>query len=255
MLLERGRTARKRPAGSDEIAEGIHGAAGLPQDLRPGVQVMRAEISRQPELVRAECPALRHDPLRLLLDPLQIFARDLPGLGAGHLIHQDDLGPQGPHHARPLRGIPLRHDGDEGIALDPAHDRQAGAGVPAGQLHHGLPRSEQAVRLRVLDDLAGDPVLLGEPRVEMIQLGQDGAVQVSGEPGQPDERRIADRLDRRAEHAFVPSHVAAFRPPGHRASPPSTNCAASFRIPHPPFGYPLGVPHLDGASYPPARSS
>jgi hypothetical protein len=82
VFLERRRAARERPARADEVAEGVDRPAGLTQDLRPGVQVVGAEVARQAELVGAEGPSLGDDPSGRLLDPFQVATADLARPGA-----------------------------------------------------------------------------------------------------------------------------------------------------------------------------
>ena len=98
-------------------------AACLAEELRPGVQVMCAEVAGLAELIGPERAPLGRDPLRDLLDQHQIAARHLAGDGGGQLIHQDDLGAERRHHARALHRVAAQHYGHEAIALDPAHHR------------------------------------------------------------------------------------------------------------------------------------
>ena len=170
-------------------------AARLAEELRPGAQVVRPEVAPQPELVGPERLPLADDALRRRLHERQVAAGDLAGDGAGQLVHQHDLRAQRPHHPRPLDRVAPRHHRDERVALHAADDRQPRAGVAAGQLHDRLARRQQAVRLRVRDDLAGDAVFLGKAGVEVLQLGEDAAIEPAREAGQLDQRRLADGLD------------------------------------------------------------
>ena len=174
-FFERGSAAGKGAAGAGEITEGIDSASGLPDKLRAGIEVVRADVAEQTELVRTEGVARAHDALSLALDEFEVSARHLAGPGAGQLIHQNHFRSQGGHHARPLNRVPARHDGHKRVALDSAHNGQACARIAAGQLHDGLPRPEQPGPFGILDDLACDAVFLGEPGVEVVELGQDTA--------------------------------------------------------------------------------
>ena len=68
-------------------------------------------------------------------------------------------------------------------------------GIPAGQFHDCLPQRQQTLRLGVFDDLTRDPVLLGEAGVQVFELGQDTAIQISGQAGKLDDRCFADGFD------------------------------------------------------------
>ncbi len=105
MLLEGGGAAGKRAAGAGEIAEGLDRPRRLANDLRPGVQVMGAEIALQVKLVGAKGVPLRHDALRLALDQLQVGARYLAWRGAGGLFDQHYLSAQRRHHAGAFHGV------------------------------------------------------------------------------------------------------------------------------------------------------
>jgi hypothetical protein len=165
------------------------------EDLGPGVQVMRPEIAGMAELVGAKSFAPGRDPLGRLLHLFEIAARNLARRRTGQLIDQDDLGTQRPHHPRALRRIALRHHRDKRVSLHPADQRQTGSGVATGQFHHGLARLKTAVGLRVFDDLAGDAVLLGEPRIQVLQLRQHPAARRSRDAGELHQGCLADGFD------------------------------------------------------------
>jgi hypothetical protein len=44
-------------------------------------------------------------------------------------------------------------------------------------------------------DVPRDQALLGRSRIEVLECGQNPAGHNRGEPGQPDQRRVADTLD------------------------------------------------------------
>ena len=191
-------------AGSDEVAERIDAPAGLLEHLRARVQIMRPEIAWQVELVRPECAAFAHDTLRLPLDQFQVAARNLPAFGAGKLIDQHDLGAKRGHHPGPLGGVPLGHDGHKRVPLARRRRGQRRSRVAARELDHGLGGLERSLLFGILDDLAGDPVLLGKAGVQVFQLGEDRAVFAAREPRKLDQRSPANRLDNRGQRCVVP---------------------------------------------------
>src|SRR5574341_645758 len=129
ILLEVGGAADKRAACADKIAKGVECSPQLPDDFRPGVQVMGTKVACQPKLVGSKGAALLDDTLRLAFDQLQVAAGYLSRPGARQLVHQDHFGPQGRHHAGSFHRIAPGHDRHERIALDAAHNGQPGAGV------------------------------------------------------------------------------------------------------------------------------
>ncbi len=199
VLLEGGGTSRKRSPRPDEIAEGVDAPPRLPDELRPGMQIVGAEVAGQQELIGTEGVARRDDTLRLPFNPLQIPAGDLPRLGVRQLINEDDLRPERGHHARPLDGVAPGHDGHERISLDAADNRQPRSRVPAGQLDHGLSRTEASIGFGIFDHLQGDAVLLREAGIEVVELGQNPAIQPFRQAGQFNQRRVADRLQNRGQ--------------------------------------------------------
>ena len=66
---------------------------------------------------------------------------------------------------------------------------------------------QRAVRLSVLDHLAGDAVLLGEAGVEVVQLGEDAAVETARQPCQLNQRRLADGIHSGCEQCVVSCHA------------------------------------------------
>jgi hypothetical protein len=95
---------------------------------------------------------------------------------------------------------------DEGIALHGADNRQPRARVAARQLHDRLTGAQLPGRLGVLDHLPGDPILLREAGIEVIELGQDAAVKVASDSREGDERGLPDRLDGGVENPIVARH-------------------------------------------------
>jgi hypothetical protein len=63
-----------------------------------------------------------------------------------------------------------------------------------------LARRERALRFGILDDLSGDSIFLGKTRIQVVQFGQDAAVEPVSDAADIDERRFADGLDHRSEY-------------------------------------------------------
>ena len=96
VLLERRGAPGERAARARKVTEGVDPAAGLAEKLRPGVQVVCAEVAGLAELIGPKRAPLGRDPLRDLLHQRQVAARHLAGDRAGQLIHQDDLSARAP---------------------------------------------------------------------------------------------------------------------------------------------------------------
>jgi len=81
------------------------------------------------------------------------------------------------------------------VASDRADDREARSRVATRELDDGLARPELARRDPLVHDLAGDPVLLREARVQVLELGNDPAIEPARQPRELDRRRRADDID------------------------------------------------------------
>jgi hypothetical protein len=92
VLSERLGAAGERSAGPDEVAEGVD-AVGLAEDLRPGVEVVGADVRFELELVGAERALAADDPLGLGFDERQIVAGDLPVRRSIRLVDEDGSAP------------------------------------------------------------------------------------------------------------------------------------------------------------------
>ena len=124
MLLERRGASRECAAGAREVAKRVEHAGGLRKNLRPGVEIVRAEIAGVAKLIRAKrAPALRKN-LRSLLHQREIVSRNLSGLRTGTLVDQHYFGAQRAHHACPLGRVALGHDSYKRITLHRADDRE-----------------------------------------------------------------------------------------------------------------------------------
>ena len=204
-LAEGAGDAGERPSRADEVDEHVDASPRLLPDLGARVPLVGLDVGRPHELVGAEGAALGHELLGPLLDPCQVGTRDLAGKGAGVLVDDDHLGPQRGHLPDPLERVSPRDHGDERVPQRPADDRQAGAGVAAGQLDDRLPGAEGAVGPRRADDLERDPIFLARPGVLRLELGQQAAPPSGRGDAVPqlDERRIADGVqDRKSQRGW-----------------------------------------------------
>jgi nicotinamide-nucleotide amidase len=196
--LQRPGHAGEGAAGADELAEGVDLAARLPPQLLAGTVLVGADIAGEVELIGPEGVPLHRHGRRHCLHPRQVVAGDVASRRPGRLVDEHHLGTEGLHHGGALVGVAARHDGDEGVAGDGAHDGEAGSRVAAGELHHRLARPEPAVAGGVLDHAPGDAVLLRPTGVQVVELGQD-ATRAGMQPPQLDQRGGADRVQHRIE--------------------------------------------------------
>ena len=143
---------------------------------------------------------------------VEIGARDLTRRRAGQLVHQHNFGAQRPHHARSLLRVPARHHGHEVIALDRADNGEPRARIAAGELHHGLSRTQLAAGLRIFDHPQGHAVLLRESGMQVVELDQQPPGQPSRQTCKLDDRRIADRAQHGVKRPVRPRAA-------HRKSP------------------------------------
>ena len=143
---------------------------------------MRSEIAFEMELICAKGVQFLDNALGLLYHQIEVMARNLTRDRARSLIDKQHFRPQRRHHARALRRIALRHHRDEWITLDRTHYRKTGAGVPAGQLNDGLSGLERAISFGIIDHLEGYPVLLGKPRIEVVELRKNSTFDATGYP-------------------------------------------------------------------------
>jgi hypothetical protein len=68
------------------------------------------------------------------------------------------------------------------VAADGANDGETRTCIPARQFDDALPWSQSTVGDRVIHDLASDPVLLRGARVQVLELGDDAAIDAGGQP-------------------------------------------------------------------------
>src|SRR6185437_9550849 len=83
---------------------------------------------------------------------------------------QNEPRPEHPHDLAALDREGLRHDGDEGIALDCTDHREGDAGVAGSRLDDRLTRLQHTAALGILDDPYREPVLDRGGRIEELAL-------------------------------------------------------------------------------------
>ena len=136
-------------------------------------------------------------------------ARDLVGQPVGDAVvglrrlrrhvgrGEHDVGAVGAQQVDLLPRHLVGHHRDHAVALQPGGDRQAGAGVARGRLDDRAAGHQPAVALGGLDQRDRDAVLDRAARVERLELGDQARAQAGADPRQPDERRVADRVEDR----------------------------------------------------------
>ena len=76
---------------------------------------------------------------------------------------------------------------------------QAHAGVSTGGLDDRAAWLELSLALRCLDHLACNSIFDRAARIEVLDLGQDQRLRSAGDPSQPEQRRMADKIDQRVD--------------------------------------------------------
>jgi hypothetical protein len=96
---------------------------------------------------------------------------------------------------------------DEGVAFDRADDGETSSHVSARQLNDSLTTTQLSGAFRVLNDSQCCPVLLREPRVQIIKLKENPAMKWTGDARQLNEWCIVDGLKDRWYCRHVPLRV------------------------------------------------
>ncbi len=96
-----------------------------------------------------------------------------------------------------LRGHLVGHDEYAPVAPACGHDREPDAGVPRRAFHDRRPGLQQSLALRLLDHRDGRTILDAPAWVQELELGEELARQVPRSPVEPDERGIADQVEKR----------------------------------------------------------
>ena len=225
--------AGDRPAGADAGDEVGDPARGLAPDLRAGGVVVGLRVGRVAVLVGLEGAG---DLLGQAVGDAVVGLRGL-GVDVGRRDH--DLGAQRAQQVDLLARHLVGHDRDDAVALQPGGDREAGAGVAGGRLDDRPAGAEAAVALGGVDQVDRDPVLDRAAGVEQLELGDELRRQAGADAAEPDERRVADRVEDRVPDVGV-GHGAEctggefggplpYREACAPSSPPSSCCSSCPR--------------------------
>src|SRR5919198_3542681 len=175
-------------AGTDAGDEVGDPAIGLLPDLRAGGLVVRPGIVRVGVLVRLPCAGdLAGQPVRHAVVRPRVLRRDG---GRAHLY----LGPVRLQDVDLVFAHLVGADEDAPVAALLGNDGQPDTGVSAGRLDDRAARLEQTLLLGGLDHPQRDPVLHAAARVEVLDLGQHGRLDVGRDVAQPDQRGVADQV-------------------------------------------------------------
>ena len=216
--------ARDRAARADGEDERVYLAARLLPELGPGRLVVRLRVGRIRVLVGLERAR------DLLREAVRDGVVALRGLRRDGRRADDDLRPVGAEQADLLLRHLVRHDEDAAVPLAHGGERQPDAGVAARRLDDRATLAERAGPLRGLDHAEADPVLDATARVQVLELRQDGRVDSSRHPIEPDEGRAAHEV----EHGRMVAHAGSVRATGRGGRAPGEG----RRIDPPPWAIP-----------------
>ena len=113
------------------------------------------------------------------------------------------------------------HHDQAAVAARKADVREADAGVAGRAIDHGAARGERAAALGILDQAARGAILDRAARVHELGLAEDVATGLAAERLEPDQRRIADRVDESLPEVHLPA-AARHSPPARPAAPSRT---------------------------------
>ena len=191
LLLQVASRSGDRAAGADADDEVRELAVGLAPQLRPGRLVVGLRVGRVRVLVGLEGAG---DLAREAVGDAVVGARRV-GRDVGRRHHH--LGPVRAQEVDLLLAHLVRHHRDHAVALEAGGDGEPGAGVAGGRLDDRAAGAQAAVALRGLDHPDRDAVLDRAAGVEDLELRHDLGLQAGADAGQPDERRVPDRVEDR----------------------------------------------------------
>ena len=175
---------------------GVDAALHLLPDFRRGAGLVRKRVGRIGELIDIDgARGLGRDALG---EVLVIGGMALAHVGAGH----HDFGPHRLEMEHLLAAHLVRNDQDEAVALERRDERKAEAGIARGRLHQRAAGPQPAVALERGDHGERRAILDRAARVLSLQLDEQAASS-RVEPGDLDQRRIADQLDQPAGDMLV----------------------------------------------------
>jgi hypothetical protein len=201
-FLQARANAGQRAAGADRRDETVDLAIRLlPDFLRRGGDVAVA-VGDIVELVCPDCAAgfAPGDLLGEAAGHFYVIVRVL----VGHGRHFDEFGAEQPQRVLLLLALRVGDDDDGAITQRLGDDRQADAGVAGGAFDDDAAGPEQAAPLRVADDEQAGAVLHRLAGIHEFGLAENLAAGFLGSAAQPDQRRVADRIDDRTHHHSLP---------------------------------------------------
>ena len=183
--------AGDRAAGADAGDQMRDLAGGLLPDLGPGRLVVGLRVGLVEVLVGLErARDLVGQPVGDAVVGLRRVRRDV---GRG----DHDVGAVGAQQVDLLPRHLVGHHRDHAVALQPRRDREPGAGVARRRLDDRAAGLQPPVALGGLDQRDRDAVLDRAARVERLELGDQPRAHPGTDSRQPDERRVADRVEDR----------------------------------------------------------
>ena len=204
VLLEVPPDARDRSAGADRDDHGVDVAAvGLLPELGAGRLVVGLGVRRIRVLVGLESAG------DLLGEPVGDRVVALRRVRVDRGRRDDDLGAVRAQHGDLLLAHLVRHHEDAAVPAQRGGDREADARVARGRLDDRPARAQPPVLLRRLDHRMPDPVLHRAAGVQVLELREQLAGDVAGEPLEAHDRRVPDELQHggvlAARHRRTPS--------------------------------------------------
>ena len=187
LLLQEPPNARDGASRPDPGYEMRDPPLGLLPDLGSGGAVVSLRIHRVVVLIRLERAGnVAREPVGDLVIGLGMLRR--------HRARADhDLGAVRAEQIALLLALLVRHGADEPVSLDRRGHREADPGVPARWLDDRSALAQEAAPLGVLDHEQADTVLDRAPRVQVLELRDDGRPDTLRDAGQAHERRLADQ--------------------------------------------------------------
>ena len=204
LRLEVAADAGRGAASADAADERVDLAVCLSPDLRTRRHDVRLRVRLVVVLVRLDVVGAGRE----LVGHRVVRARVL-GLDGGGADH--DLGAVGTQELDLVLGDLVRADEDAAVTLQGGGHRESDTGVARRGLDDRAPRLEVAGCLQGLDHGDPDAVLDRAAGVHHLHLGDDGGLDVLGEPVEPDHRGVTEECEdvRRDLTALLVTQVTA----------------------------------------------
>ena len=194
--LHRGLLRLQIPPDAADRATGAHAcdevgdaSRRLSPDLGTGGGLVGARIAGIGVLVGLECSRRRRG------DPVGHRVVRVGVLWSDRSRTYHDLRPEGPEELTLLLGDLVGHGEDALVAALCRHHGQTDARVARRRFDDGATETEQPVGLGGIEHREGRPVLDAATGIEILEFGQKVTRQISPDPVEPDERRVADEIE------------------------------------------------------------